>query len=1042
MKNIFKNKKFVGIASAAVAAMVIIPNVLQMGSLAAPSAADAGKAVPDTLDAASSVNYATILGRAVDYGVITMDFHQRMHMESPIATYNFYNDVGEADEVDFIDSDHTAQFIVGNVLNGHLRFGARQSPGSFHIELGNPGDYPDGVSHPGALKEDIIFDNMNSQSTPLENYYFTYRDQDYIYNNIYHIVNDAETQADAITDKIDNGYAINLSDYTDYTPQKDACTLNLYYEEFKNRVIYIDVDDDLMKVIGSSNSLTIEKYDSTIIVFNVNNNVTTNAYEDLDDFGKGGTNEQGLVFGQFRVLAHDDATGNIIGDGVNEKPDGIDGLTSESPSQAFKDAGKLAEAELDDQHINQKIIWNVTKPNVPVRFDATGGTFLLTGHNPADLSTSSAGWVVTNGEFFLTQEWHYEYNGGSQDAPVDGEFEFHFALHKTFADKLSDTPDDDRIDSILTNAGDFHFALYQYTDSNYDQSTATLVDTDDTLATNKVMFDPMKFDPDDAVYDDGTETFYYRIYETNTDVVTSDGYKIFPNPDSYIEIRLVVNKTVDPVKGTQMSFVVDHTTHLIDGNGTEYIYHVNNDIGMSGVEFDVGNFYNVAIETGSIKVDKYISNTNTYLAGATFTLTSSNADLSGATVTGAASKTIATDCVTFTTSDGRVTIAGLENGDYVLTETSSATDYSKDGKTNIVTFNVNNGTVTNNTAGLPATSDTDTSFTNGIYTFNNDASKGSITVTKTLSANNANTAAAGQDFEFYVEAYDNGNFAGYVKADGTLDTSKYLFTVEEGDAAGTKVDNLDFAYTYKVVEYTDTTSLAASYAGTDYQLEEPAYTGNDVALSATTPTGDVEIENTYTRVYQYSINISKNVVGATMSDSGTFPIIITYSEYDADAGRDVTYYLKVQNGVITREGNANYTPDPQNCVSELSVNEPIVLQGEYIKEGITYTIYELTDGNSDVYDRANEAYRFDPQDTHTLTQITVNGNVTNTIDVTLSSNEKTKDVVFVNTYDNQQPEVAYIDLTKTIGGDVDENDLQNLTFTVYDASDDSVVATV
>ncbi|MBQ4271502.1 MAG: hypothetical protein II718_06720, partial [Clostridiales bacterium] len=215
MKDFFKNKKVIGIASAAVAALVIVPNVLQFGSLAAPSAEELGKAIPSTLDATSSVNYSTILGRAVDYGVISMDFHQRSHMESPIATYNFYNDSGDVNEVDFIDSDHTAQFIIGNVVNGNIHLGYRQSPGSFHFELGNPGEF-NGESHPGALKDDIIFDNMDSQSTPLDKYYFSSSSQEDIYNNIGHIVQDAETQSAAITYKITHGYAISPRDYESY----------------------------------------------------------------------------------------------------------------------------------------------------------------------------------------------------------------------------------------------------------------------------------------------------------------------------------------------------------------------------------------------------------------------------------------------------------------------------------------------------------------------------------------------------------------------------------------------------------------------------------------------------------------------------------------------------------------------------------------------------------------------------------------------------------------------------------------------------------
>lgn len=557
MKNFFKNKKVLGLASAVVAASVIIPTAMQMGALSAASASDEGLPIPSTLDAASSINYATILNRAVDYGVISMDFHQKSHMESPIATYNFYNDSGDANEVDFMDSEHTAQFIIGNVVNGQIHLGGRQSPGNFNFELGNPGTYM-GEDHPGVQYEDFKIDKMDSQSTPLDNYYYSFTDQENIYNNISNIVENMEEKSQYISKKIEDGYALDLPSYSNTTGKYH---INLYYEEFKNRVVYIDVDDTLMNAISQSNGLIIEKYDSTVVVFNIGDKVTSNSYRGLDNFAKGGDTETGLLLGQFTVVAHDDETGDIFGSPLGN---GYTGLTSASPSEAFKTDTKLSEATLDDLHINQKIVWNVTKEDVPVRMDASGGTILLAGGGPADLSTSSAGWVVTNGPFYLTQEWHYEYNGGSQDAPVDGKNEFHFALNKAFTEELSATPSE--INSILTYEDDFKFCMYEY-EGSFDPSTATLIADGDgntefgNAATSKVVFPSLRFDPNDPMFNDGPVVKHFRIFETNDETLVRDGYKIFANPDSYIDITLTVTKEDDG----RLSFVVDHSTTFVDG---------------------------------------------------------------------------------------------------------------------------------------------------------------------------------------------------------------------------------------------------------------------------------------------------------------------------------------------------------------------------------------------------------------------------------------------------------------------------------------------
>ena len=65
-------------------------------------------------DSASLVNYATIMGRAVDYGIVSRSFTQRQHIETTLATYKFCLEQNTVFDVDLTTS-RTAQFMVGEI---------------------------------------------------------------------------------------------------------------------------------------------------------------------------------------------------------------------------------------------------------------------------------------------------------------------------------------------------------------------------------------------------------------------------------------------------------------------------------------------------------------------------------------------------------------------------------------------------------------------------------------------------------------------------------------------------------------------------------------------------------------------------------------------------------------------------------------------------------------------------------------------------------------------------------------------------------------
>ena len=87
-------------------------------------------------DSASDINFATILGGAIDYGMVADHIIQRGHMETTFTTNSFAHN-GTANEVDYMDSDKTAHFIIGGIDNengdGRIALGHTTAK-NFYIE--------------------------------------------------------------------------------------------------------------------------------------------------------------------------------------------------------------------------------------------------------------------------------------------------------------------------------------------------------------------------------------------------------------------------------------------------------------------------------------------------------------------------------------------------------------------------------------------------------------------------------------------------------------------------------------------------------------------------------------------------------------------------------------------------------------------------------------------------------------------------------------------------------------------------------------------
>ena len=90
-------------------------------------------------DSANLVNYATIMGRAVDYGIVSQSITQSMHMETTFATFTYRRTIDTTTDVDLTNAK-TAQFIIGEITSSYpydtLKFGKVRTTdnGKYYVE--------------------------------------------------------------------------------------------------------------------------------------------------------------------------------------------------------------------------------------------------------------------------------------------------------------------------------------------------------------------------------------------------------------------------------------------------------------------------------------------------------------------------------------------------------------------------------------------------------------------------------------------------------------------------------------------------------------------------------------------------------------------------------------------------------------------------------------------------------------------------------------------------------------------------------------------
>ena len=645
--------------------------IMLVSTLAVMPAEKASAAAPALQDATSAVNYATILGRAVDFGVAAGEFSQEGHMETTYATNKFINAGNNNNDVDFITG--TAQFLIGDTtVNGStnfIRFGQQQSASNFNIEatesvLSGFNITANGVTVPAGDYGKFRFDAQSPKLVVTK----SSNTVNNINNIIKNITEEKKGWSDKLSDKAksSSGYALDYKTY-----MKDGW-LDVTGSDFENKVIYINVDQDLANKIGSTAQLKIKKEPSTVIVFNVEDGI----------YNHTGTYKDGSAANIFRI-----AKTVLVYDVANNK-----GVTSESASmgksneQVTADGYSYYNSDLDAQ-LCQKVIWNV-RTSGKVDLQTAAGVFLFPNAKESEITGSSAGWILAKNMVRVTSgEFHYIFQRGSQDTIADGNGQIHFAARKTFTKDYTSTGNPVEDTSVYSQGGDYRFNWYE-SDSNY--SLKKLIAIAVTQDTNKIHFPMLTFKPSD-----NNKTFYYVITEIDAGkTVVKNGQRIKVS-DGRINIAVTVHYDS---QHTSYSYTV--TSKTILGNGKEY--KNNNEVGMSGVEFSLGAFFNLLV-TDEKLTDMWISKVDVdgkELAGAKLKLTGKGTDGSPIVFDadtmlelgdGAKPGTKDSGYLEFFSGSTPTKIKNLPDGEYTLEELAAPDGYKV--ATNI-TFTIKDGKVT------------------------------------------------------------------------------------------------------------------------------------------------------------------------------------------------------------------------------------------------------------------------------------------------------------------------------------------------------------
>ena len=1008
----------------------VVAGAVVLGTLAFYPSGNKGQVNAAQLyDSASAINYSTILGGAVDYGVVAQTIIQTSHTETSFATNHFIH-VKDNIDVDYIDS--TALFLVGidyeerndgDLLNRFIRFG-KTTASDLYFEAPeavfgstNSEDYNYFDRTKPALK-DTQNGNFNFERE-YEDQHFIYAFNDNAYSNVNRIINricsevpveDAEkgwsyflqTRANSSSYALDNQY-IYISD------SKDNVVIHAAQSQFDGKVVYVNVTEDMLTALSVASQFVIEKLPSSVVVLNIDS----------------GTNKNGKL----RIAK---PTVTVIDGGVSTS---YSGHTEPGRSAT---AEQKAEAYAIQENYNQTVIWNIMGSS-DVELQCSGGAVLAPNAPNVSLEDgNSCGWVVTNGTFHMSQEFHFLYSSSSKDKYGD----MHFALNKAFTNKYAEhgiIVQDTSVGIPDNNTYKFYFEEYTGIDSNGELTGATgNIKQANSTEQGAVIFPILNFsDPSSEYYlavpSSGTSenTLYFKVTEdpngAPSGIVNSDGYiniKITAKVDSagnytyFVNYRSVTGK--NPATGNNIVFK-DYET---------------SDIKMSGVQFDLGAFYNRSIVPGYLSLTKTIDGlTDTEITVLKNNIEFDVLDKDGKSVLSQKLK-LASD-FTFDTTKGAYVLNSdklIQVPDAEATYTVVESGYTSTGYKETITYTVSQAsqvqvqTVKPNEANITSISTKQdepsiVAYKNS-YTKNTVVTYGYFDITKTFGGDAK--AADFNNLSFEIYEVDTSTTPATETLKWTILFNESNFIESNGTYSLRSKRDLDTSKTYMVKEINYNVATGETVT-VEYKLpggnNTPAVDGKSGTFSVA---ADNYADNPYVVAFTNSFTKSTNNVDISVSKR----VLGTGSTYDELQGAKLT---------LTRTDDTSYVFTDDNFVAGNGVTGKVI-RGNTISfvSGSTESAFRnLPDGTYTLEETDYPVVSGVTYTKATTLEFEVENGIATQKSATAADNGIEGDTLGNQTLFLIDSPMGYIKIVKTLTGVNNLDDVAPIKFTVVNTADSS-----
>ena len=970
-------------------------------------------------DSASAINYSTILGGAVDYGVVANKIVATSHTETTFATFNYENNEDTNIDVDFITS--TGLFLVGEVSGTHptLKFG-KTTASSLYLEAApqvlegydpNAEKNKDGwtTGHIGYTNQ---YYNKETQTFPD----FTAVENVNATSNVERIINRICSNKPVEDAELGWSYFLNnRATNPDYKFDISGCTedhnsyivINLLNKGLENKVAYINIGKDnasLLKYLCSSSGFRIEKDPSTVVVINIEDDALENS--GLDD-----TSKLTLTKPIITVNGTDYAGSTV---GTNGDDD---------------------QAPYIQEFYNDKIIWNIMESS-DIDLDEIGGVVLSPKDNEVTLSGgNSSGWLVTKGTFNMAKEFHFLYSGSSHDKYGD----MHFALNKAFTDKYAEhgsVIQDTSVSIPDNNTYKFRFEEYSEKDSNGELTGATgNIKYANATEQGAVTFPILNFNNPSSEYylpipSEGTNetTLYFKVTEdpngAPSGIVNSDGY-----------INIILTAKVDTA-GNYTYFVnYRSVTGKDPATGKNIVFkdYETSDIKMSGVQFDLGVFYNRSIVPGYLTLTKKIDGlTDTEITVLKNNIEFDVLDKDGKTVLSQKLK-LASD-FTFDTTKGTYVLNSdklIQVPDAEATYTVVESGYTSTGYQETVSYTVSKAsqvqvqTIKPNEANIASLStkqdEPSVVAYNNSYRKNTVVTYGYFDITKTFGGDA--TASDFKNLSFEVYEVDASTTPATETLKYTIPFDASNFIESNGTYSLRSKRNLDTSKTYMVKE------INYDVTGETVIVEYKLPGGNNTqAVDGKSETFSVAednyADNPYVVAFTNSFTKSTNNVDISVSKR----VLGTGSTYNEFQGAKLT---------LTRTDDTSYVFTDDNFVAGNGVTGKVI-RGNTISfvSGSTESAFRnLPDGTYTLEETDYPIVSGVTYTKATTLEFEVENGIATQKSATAADNGIEGDTVGNQTLYLIDSPMGYIKIVKTLTGVNNLDDVAPITFTVVNKAD-------